>query len=444
MVETARRLPFRKETLLALLWAAELGYLAFPEPALANILAAGFVLYVAVALRASRWQTLALCGALALASLGLCLAYGVWPAIITGLHRALIFLAFMPTVMLIRATADRRPEITATRALFASLDPAERGGGLLFGCHVIGSVLSVGVFALLAPIVGPDAPEAERKQVVGVALRGMCLAAMWSPFFVSVGLVSEHLPAVPLWQIMPLGLGLAAIGLTLSYLMFDSAGGTAALARAMRSLVPVVPGVAVAAAVVASLAGMTDLTTLQALAVGMPPLCALALLAVGRGITASAWRATFDGLGNVGGEIAILTFSVVLGAVFEAALGPSGLVPGLAGIEPSAPLIIAATIGIMCVAGLLGVHPIVSATMLLVLLARLPHDVTDLALMLAVLVGWALAAMVSVSGISVVISSALFRIPPERLIRGQNIVFVAIFGTLSVLLIALANDNLPL
>lgn len=444
MVEAVRRsIPaLRLESLLTLLWAGELAYLAFPSDDLAGVLVPGLVLYVLLALAGSRWQTLALCGALSAASLGLCLAYDVWSAIFPGLRKALIFLAFMPTAMLVRSTADHRPEITAARELFTSLRQDERGGGLLFGCHVIGSVLSVGIFALLAPIAGPNAPEAERKHIVGVGLRGMCLAAMWSPFFVSVALASEHMPSVELWRMMPFGFALAMIGLAISYAMFDNSGGLAGLARSLRSLAPVLPSVAIAACVVAVVTGTTALSTLQALAVSVPPLCALALIAQGRASIGATCVSTYRGLGAVGGEIGILSLSVVLGVVFEAALGESGLAPALGDLTPAPLAVIAATIALMSLAGLLGVHPIVSATVLLVLFANLPHVVSDLALILAVLVGWSLAAMVSVSGISVVLSSALFQIPPEGLIRGQNLLFVVVFGTVSVFLLTLMNNTL--
>lgn len=436
------RIGFRLETLLALLWAGELIYLVFPTEDLANILTPGLIVYVLFALAASRWQTLALCGALLIASLALCLAYDVWSALWPGFQKALIFLAFIPTAILIRSTADQRPEIATTRTLFTSLPRAERDGGLLIGCHAIGSVLSVGIFSLLAPIAGPNASEDERRQLVGVGLRGMCMAALWSPFFVSMALASEYLPGVALWQIMPAGFVLAMAGLLTSYFLFDNAGGFSGFARSLRSLAPVLPNVAVAAIVVAVVSGVSGLSTLQSLAMSVPPLCALALAPLGRAKAIVTCRATYHGLGQVGGEIGILTFSVILGVVFKAALAQSGLGPDLAVLTTSPVTVIAVTIGSMCIAGFFGIHPIVSATVLLVLVANLPHGVTDLALMMAILTGWGLAAMISISGISVVLSSALFQVPPGRLIMKKNLILVSVFGTISIVLISLVNSVL--
>jgi len=431
------------DALLTLLWGAELAHLAFPNLISPDYLAPGLVLYVLLGLMGSRWQTLALIGALAATSTGLCLAFGAWASIFDGLRKAHIFLAFLPTVMLIRATMDQRPEIAVARKLFSSLDQKERGAGLLFGCHALGSVLSVGIFALLAPILGPHAPEEERKYVVGVGLRGMCLASVWSPFFVSLALASAHLPDVPLWQIMPLGLAFAAVGLMMSYMMFERATGIASLARSLSSLAPVVPMIVVAAILVALVSGLTPLSTLEALVVSIPPLCIVSLLPQGRKGLATACRGTYTGLGNVSAEIGILTLSIILGAVFEASLGPSGLIDHLTFLGDSPLVAIAITMAAITGTGMLGIHPIVSATMLLVVFANVPHGVADLALMQTILIGWGLAAMISISGISVVISSALFSIPPERLIRGQNVLFVIAFGSLSVIILGILNSDLP-
>jgi len=428
--------------LLAILWAGELVYLIYPSEALANILTPGLIVYIVCTLAASRWQTLALCGGLLAVILALCSAYGVWSALWPGFQKAQIFLAFLPTAMLIRSTADQRPEIAITRNLFASLPRAERDGGLLIGCHAIGSVLSVGIFSLLAPIAGPNATEDERRQLIGVGLRGMCFAAIWSPFFVSMALASEYLPGVPLWQIMPAGFALAIVGLLTSYVLFDNAGGIMGLIRSLRSLAPVLPNVVIAAIVVALVSGVTGLSTLQSLAMSVPPLCALALAPLGRAKAIIACRSTYHGLGNVGSEIGILTFSVILGVIFKASLAHSGLASDLALLTPSPLVVIAVTIGGMCLAGFFGIHPIVSATVLLVLAANLPHGVTDLALMLAMLTGWGLAAMISISGISVVLSSALFNLPPEKLIMRQNLILVGVFGSIAILLIALVNSVL--
>ena len=429
----------RLEAYLALLWALELVHLAAPVAALTEVLSLGLAVYVAAALVGLRWQTLVLCLALATATAGLCLWFGVWTALSAGLERSLIFAAFMPTIVALRATAEERPEIASARALYGALTPAQRGAGLLFAAHVMGSVLSVGIFAVLAPIVGGDDRQAQRLRTIGVILRGMCSASMWSPFFVGMGLVSHYLPAVPLWQIVTLGLALAMCGLGLSWLMFERGGGTAGLRRSLSSLAPVVPAVAVAALVVVATTAWTPLSTLQALVVAMPPLCIVSLALAGRARLGAAVRATRGDLAKVRGEICILTLAVVLGTVLEAALAEGDLAARLAGLSLAPISILALTVGGMCVAGLLGLHPIVSASVLLVVLAKMHTGIADLVLMQAVLIGWGLGAMISISGIAIAIASALFAVPPEKAVRGENILFVVAFTTPAILVLAALN-----
>ncbi len=124
--------------------------------------------------------------------------YDQWAAIEGGLTRAAIFPAFLATIVLLRATADQRPEIGVARRLFTALDRERRDSGLVVGGFLVGSILQVGVFAIMAPILGRDAPASERREVFVAAMRGMALVPLWSPFVVGMAVASQYLPKVPL------------------------------------------------------------------------------------------------------------------------------------------------------------------------------------------------------------------------------------------------------
>ena len=428
-IQRAVQKRLRLDLVLSFLWILVLVDVAAPGLGLARPLSLILIAYSTLALVGLRWQSLLLCGVLAGLGLILCGVFDVWPAFLQGAGRALIFAAFMPTVLLVRATADRRSEIAQAKILFARLDPGQRGAGLLFGLHAIASILSIGIFAILASVVDPNEPEAERRRLVGIGLRSICLCAMWSPFFVGMGLATHFIPTVELWQIMPLGLSFAIAGLFLSVVMFDRSGGLSGLTRTLASLAPVLPPIAVAALSVVAITSLTDLATLQALVVTMPVLCGAALLSGGSGKFAAAIAATRAGLVKIRGEICILSFAVILGTVIEFALPVAGIQDSFAGLNPSPLVVIAFIIFAMSAAGLLGFHPIVSLTVLLALFSSVTLPVDDLVLMMALLMGWGFGAMISVSGISVVTASTMFAIAPERLIRGANILFVVVMGT---------------
>lgn len=426
-------------TLIAVLWPLVIVSLAFPSETLKTVMSALLAVYVALSLVWARWQVKVLCGALGLLSFGLAATFAAWDGFLGGLGRALIIAAFMPAIVLLRATAEQRREITAARRVFAGLDDRARDRSVLVGAHLIGSVLIIGIFALLAPILGRGGDEAARRRTIGVALRGICTAVLWSPFFVGMGLANEYLPGVELAAIMPMGLGFAALALIISHLMFDRAGGVLGLLRAIGGFVPVLPAVAVAAGIVIALTAFTALTTLQALVVGMPALCIAVLASMGREPAASAFRASREGLGNVGNEIAIVALAMMLGSVVESAIGQGAASQWLAGIDLAPPAWIALAVFAVTAGGLVGLHPIVTVTVMLALFRTLPTGLADVVLMQTALFGWSFGTMVSVSAISIATASAMFDVPPERLVRGENLLFVVVFGTLSVFILSVVN-----
>lgn len=396
------------------------------------------VAFVIVALCRTGWQNRLLCLALAGGTVALCLAYDLWQVIPAGIAKGAIFPAFFGTIVLLRATADQRPEIAAARRLFAGLDPARRGGGLIVGANLLSAVLQVGMFAILAPIVGRAATAADRRRVFLVAMRGMALTPVWSPFVVAMAVANHYVPAVRLWQVMPVGIGLTLVGFFISVAFFDR-GGLGDLWRALRTLAPIVPAVAVAALIVVGMTALTPLSTLEALVLGMPVPCLLAILHAPAGDLRAALRATGDGLTRIGPETSILCFAMVLGVVFEAALPETRLLAWVRSLALSPASIILIVIFGMNLAGFLAIHPIVTGTMLLVIFTGLPTGVADLVLMQAMLVGWGLCTAISLGSLAVVTGAAMFDLPPTRLISPVNIAYVVVTSAVFALILTAIN-----
>jgi hypothetical protein len=102
-------------------------------------------------------------------------------------------------------------------------------------------------------------------------------------------------------------------------------------------------------------------------------------------------------------------------------------------------LVIPVVIMLMFGGGVLGLHPMITGTVLLVSLNQLPDQVCDLALMEAVLCGWALASMTSISSLSVVSAGALYQVPPLQLAFSPNLWFAGTFLLFTSLLLSLIN-----
>lgn len=427
------------QALILVMWPLELLNLAFPSAPLAQLLAAGLAIFVAVAFLTGRWQIRVLVLVLAAVTAGFCAVFDSWQVIPRGIEKTLIFVAFLSTIVMLRATAEQRPEIAAARSLFTSLEQDRRRGGVLIGSHFLGAVLIVGIFAVLAPILGRDAPESERRDIALTAIRGMSFAVLWSPFFLGMAVASHYLPAVRLWQIMPMGLAFAALGLLIAYFMFSRTGGLAMLGQSLASLWPIMPPVAVAALLVVLLTAVTPLSTLYALVFGMPVLCVVTLLVMGTDRLKDSARMTVEGLGRLGPELCVMTLAVTLGAVLEDALGRTEILAWLKGLHLAPLATIAVMTGGMTLAGLAAIHPIVTGTIMMVLFTSFPTGVADLVLMESMLFGWSLGTMSSISSVSIATGSAMFGVAPETLVVKENLILIVVFGTASVFILGGIN-----
>lgn len=427
------------DILLFGLWFSALARIFWPHPYLMVASGVILLLYVAVNFHRIRGQLQILCFLLGVVAIGLAAWLDGWVALWRGIETAVIFSAFFGTLTLMRATADLRPEIARARTLVEPLGANERTSGLLVGTNVLGTALIVGVMAIFAPIVGHDSPYETRKAAAEACQRGMCLACLWSPFWLAMAISTEHLPDVPLWQIMAFGICLCGLGLVVAQLIYTPDVGMLGLWRALKAFSPVLPPVAIASAAVLGLKAVTPLTTLQCLVIGIPVICLLSLALQGQDHLLRATTQAGRGISAVRGEIALLSFAFALGEVLEQGLQAGGVGDQITALAPPPSVVIATVVIGMTLLGLAGIHQVVTATVMLVLFGTLPLGVSDLALMQAGLLGWAFTSMTGLSAVSVASASTMFNVPLERVAYGPNIRFVMIFGTIGILAIAAIN-----
>lgn len=429
----------RSEPILFVLWANELVRLVWSPPELQAASGWLMMLYVVLSLTRIRRGTVILCTPLVALATALAISFDQWAGVIRGFENAAVFMAFFGSIVLLRALADQRPEISKARALFTGLRAEETNGAFLVGAHLIGSVLVVGVMAILAPILKDDADLATRRRAAEVSQRGMCLAPLWSPFWVAAAFAAQQIPGVPAWEIMALGLGMAAIGMVLAHVMYARDVGLADLWRAVKGFAPIVPSVAVCALMIAGLSSVAGLSTLKALIATIPVLALLSLLtargAQARAVAGETWR----GSSRVCDEIVVVTTALILGRVLEAAVKDIGVGDMIGALALPGWAVIACVIATITLASLAGIHQLVSIIVVLVVFMPLDTGLSDVVMMEAALVGWAFASMVGVTAVSTATASAMFRVPRIGLIFGPNLLFVAVFGILSVGLLTLAN-----
>ena len=210
----------------------------------------------------------------------------------------------------------------------------------------------------------------------------------------------------------------------------------AELWRAVRGFAPLLPPVALCAAMIAGLSAAAGFGTLEALIATVPVLALVALVSR-RGVrfaplAGDLWR----GAGQVRDEIVIVATALVLGRVLEGAASGTDLAVGAL---PSWG-VIGCIVAAITIGSLVGVHQLVSVVVVLVVFAPLGTNVADVVMTEAALLGWALASMVGVTAVSTATASAMFAIPRIQLVYGPNLIFVAVFGVISVALLTIVNE----
>lgn len=419
----------------------EIVQLVWPAPELRRVAGMLMVAYLVLTVVRIRRGTFFLCAPLAIAAAALAVLLDLGDSVIRGFENSAIFMAFFGSIVLLRALADRRPEITRTRTVFAGLGKKEALGAYLVGAHVVGSVLVVGVLAIQGSILKQERDDETRRRAAEAAQRGLCLAPLWSPFWVAAAFTAQQIPGVPAWEIMSLGLCMAAVGLVIGLAMQGRGIAPGALWRAVRGYAPIIPAVALCALLIAALSGVAGLSTLGALIAATPVLAAL-VLAGGKARARPLAADTWAGCGLVRDEVVVVTTALVLGRVLEAAirdLGLSAMVDALA-LPPWA--VIACVICFVSLTALAGIHQLVSIIVVLVAFSPVDTGVADIVMMEAALVGWAFASMVGVTAVSVATASAMFRVPRAQLIFGPNLLFSAVFGLVAIALLTAINGLL--
>ena len=429
----------RPEPLFVLLWGSQVVRMAWPSATadLAGaVLATAFILRVFLFLRR---PTIVLCCTLAALAAVLIFIYGGPANVLVGFKAAPMFAGFFGSIVLLRATGDQLQQITQARALFARLKPDHRLGGFLVGSHFLAVVLGPGAYAITAPIIGESKVEDEHLAAMRACHRGGGVAGLWSPFWIAMALSSQYVPGVPLWHTMALGMSMAACALTASHVFFAPEPSVTLLWRALRSLQPIVPPVAVCVLTVALLSGVTVLSGLEALIVSVPVLCALALLAKGRRAFVTGVANTYRGTAHVGNEISILTISLALGGVIRYVFAETGTTDWIGGLDLPAAAVIAIMIGATSLGALVGVHQIVSVSLLLSVFTDLPVRVAGVVLIESTLAAWSCSSIIGLSAIMVGTATAMFHVTPGQVILGPNLKFAVLFATGAILVLAGVN-----
>ena len=425
--------------LLLAIWLGTVVSLFLPTDSWwAPIVASGLGLYILSALPHARRETLIIVTLIGLLSAVLLFTGADSSQILNGLQRTLVFAALLPTLQLTRATARRLPVVQFSQQRMRALPLRGANISILLGSQLFGAVLNTGAFAMMAAVIPENAEAEQRRSAALASLRGMNIAVLWSPFFVGFAVANTYWPSVALWQIMPLGLALVVLGLILALLLFARPLNWDGLSKALYCLRPLLLPMIFAASLVIGIGLFTPLTTLGSILVIMPALCWSQLLRQ-PGATRAISRDPYINLSSFGDDLLIISAAMILGTLAETAPAIDSYITPILSVYSAPAAVIALIIGSMVAGGLVGLHPMISGTILAVGLTQIPLGISDLVLMQSLLIGWGLTSMTSLSSLSMITAGAMYQVPPLRLFFSINIIFASLFAAICVLILTTLN-----
>ena len=354
----------------------------------------------------------------------------------------LIFAGLIPTMGLVRSTAQKLNNVKQCQALLSKLSKDSFASGFQITAHFFGAVINTGVFAMLAAAMPPKSSAKYRQKVAEASLRGMSSSATWSPFFVAFVVGQVYLDSRSAWLGLAIGLFMGSIFSLLSVVLLNKKLTYEKFKLSLACLKPVFSTLTLIIVLVVSAAMIFGLTALSAVVVVMPILVGSYFLTKPKHFK-PIMIDTVQYLKKSTDDVVIISFAMIVG--YLVTNSPETLTKfqklNLFAIPEWLILIFIPVT--MATVSLIGVHPVISSTILLSTFISLNFDISAPLLMQAHLLGWCTGTMSSIASLSVITCSKLFQIPSSKLCYGINgyttISFAVVGGVILTLLNQLIN-----
>ncbi|MEZ5476038.1 MAG: hypothetical protein R3E95_00595 [Thiolinea sp.] len=272
----------------------------------------------------------------------------------------------------------------------------------LLGVHILGAVINLSIIVLMMGRYQDK--QALGRNTVSLLGQGFAAAALWSPFFAAMGVALTHAPGASLYAVVAYGLGLNVLALGLITLLaggwrlqrLDNFPGYPMQTSSL--LVPVTLAV-----LVLVLHGLLPGITVLALVSITSILLTLCMLALGQ--RPQGWQPLYQHLlssaGRMSRELALFLGAGLLALGLQAVLLQVGALPWLQQFNG---LTVALLLALAILVSLIGVHPVISISVLGPVLLPLQPDHNLLAVLFLVI--WSLGVVASpFSGMNVMLRS---------------------------------------
>ena len=298
----------------------------------------------------------------------------------------LIFAGLIPTMGLVRVTAGRLQNVKKSQMLLSKLPKGSFASGFQITAHFFGAVINTGVFAMLAAAIPSNSPIKYRQTAAESALRGMSSSATWSPFFVAFVVGQVYIDSYSSWIGLAIGLIMASVFTIFSILLFNKRISYDQTKASLTCLAPVLSTFIIIIILVLSFAIFFGLTALSAVIVVMPFLVMCYLFQRPTEIKPISIE-TFHYLKTNTDDVVIISFAMLVG--FFVTNSPETLAVFQELTLTSMPdwcilIFIPVT---MSTLSLVGIHPVISSTILLSIFTTSNFDISGPLIMQAHLIG---------------------------------------------------------
>ena len=238
---------------------------------------------------------------------------------------------------------------------------------------------------------------------------------------------------------MAFGLGTAFIFTLACSYWFSAEFSLQTIRTSLACLRPIAWRVVIVLASVLSFAICFNLTALSAVVIAMPLLVAIQFMRYPQNMIRII-KTSRDGLAQTSDDLVIISMAMVIGYI---AINTNGLEQiGLVGAHSIYPgwLALIATPVVMMLASVVGIHPVISSTVMLAIFSNGGAAVHPALLMQSHLIGWGAGTMSSVASLSVITCARLYQVRSTKLALSQNLVTAFLFALLGGITLSLINN----
>jgi hypothetical protein len=422
---------------LLFVWVAEEAYILSGVYVFSLIAVTMFALFAVFALkRASPHVQFIFVVALVVAGSIMFLEGSIDPLLL-GLHRAEIFGAFIPAVIFLRASLQS-VQIKPNDVVTQKKDVVGTQGQALTGNYILGSLLNVGSIHLLAARLIAGQADNMLPQLARASALGLGTAVMWSPFFVSMGFVSQMIPQTSLAKLVLISFGASIISLVAFNFFLSKNFKIGQLIKSLILFKSLFLPLTIITLSILFFSYAFNFSGPQSVVI-VGPLLAMCWISVKPKQSSHVMQGTLRSISRVSDELIVLMGAMILGASFESLPWIKETVASLNLSELGPELIL-----LICVLGLvglgqIGVHPMIGTTIIVPLIASSDLGISPVIIGATCVFSWGISAAISIWTLPVSVASSVFKVSVTQFLSFSLLRVVLITCLLVVTYFALLN-----